>query len=109
MYLLTNNNELVMQARETCISIKECSNEKFCLYERVCFGTFDKNKCCIYKSDYPALSIFQAKLRSVIRKDSSNSKQQEIAAKLVLIVVRITYTSIYVKICMWVCLLIVVC
>ena len=66
-------------AREICqkkknVSAKKCSNEKFCSYERVCFGTFDKNKCGIYKSDHPAFSIFLAKLRSVNRKDSNKSK-----------------------------------
>ena len=58
MYLLTNNNESEMQARETCkrfvstkecsneksvhakesFSAKECSNEKFCSCKRVCLG-----------------------------------------------------------------------
>ena len=61
MHLLTNNNEVVMQAIDTYrrfVSTKECSNEKFCSYERFRFGTFDKNKCCLCKDDYHAFSIF---------------------------------------------------
>ena len=49
MYLLIKNNKSAMQARETCNICfhKECSNEKFCLCERVCLGTefIWKEKC----------------------------------------------------------------
>ena len=44
-----------------------------------------------------ALSIFLAKLRSVICKDDSKSKRQETAVKIILIVGKITYISMYVK------------
>ena len=65
MYLSTNKKEIVMQARETYkrfASAKESSNEKFYSYERVWFGTFDKNKCCIHKSDFPFIQYILYKV-----------------------------------------------